>query len=128
MEKGLRKPEFQEISTISPGKHCYHVYGKVMEVNKKEKTKFNGETVSYIEGVIADESGCANFRFQSDKADIVKKGAIIAIRNGKSNVFDEHIVLEIDRFGKVSSEKVAINTVNIKNNISDTLWELKSKK
>ena len=54
---------------------------------------------------------------------------IVAFRNGKSNVFNEHIVLEVDRFGKVSVEaEDKVNSINTKNNISSATWEKKPSK
>ena len=38
--------------------------------------------------------------------DKVQVGALIAIRNGRSEVVDEHIRLEVDKFGKISAEPV----------------------
>ena len=44
---------------------------------------------------------------------------MIALRNGKSNVVDEHIMLDLDRFGKVSLEPQIKLTPNTEFNISD---------
>ena len=53
----------------------------------------------------------------------------MAFRNGKSSVFNEHIVLEVDRFGKVSIEaEDKVNNVNTKINISSATWEKKPSK
>ena len=49
------------------------------------------------------------------------------MRNGKSSVIAEHIVLDIDRFGKVSVEDdKCIKNVNTTNNISAAVWEKKA--
>lgn len=125
MERKLLQPTFITIAEIQPGKHCYHVYGKVVEVKKTQRSKSSGESFPLVEGVIADNSGCANFRFPADQAGCVEQGAIIAIRNGMSSVVDEHIVLEVDRFGKLTPEHTNIATPNTKNNISATAWEKK---
>ena len=44
--------------------------------------------------------------FLVENVDKVKDGDIIALRNGRSEVVDEHIRLELDKFGKVSQEPV----------------------
>ena len=128
MEKELQKPVFCKISEIMPGKHCYHVYGKVTEVRKTQRRKNNGEGIAQVEGIIADETGCASFRFNGDQAGEVREGAVVAIRNGRSSVIDEHILLEVDRFGKISAEQVSIGAPNLSNNISATAWEKKFSK
>ena len=57
----------------------------------------------------------------------MKEGATIAFRNGKSTVVDEHIVLEVDRFGKVTSEDAGkVESVKVDNNISNATWEKKA--
>ncbi len=79
-------------------------------------------------GVVTDETGSANFRLRNDHTTHLKKGITIALRNGKSNVVEDHILLDLDRFGKVSLEpeaKVNPNTNAI--NISDETWERKKK-
>ena len=63
-----------------------------------------------------------------DHAKLVKEGATIALRNGKSNVVNEHILLEMDRFGKVSVEDDSkVKSTNIEKNISGATWEKKAK-
>ena len=52
---------------------------------------------------------------------------MVAFRNGRSVVVDEHIVLEVDRFGKVSVEKDdAVQNANTEVNISQATWEKKA--
>ncbi len=43
--------------------------------------------------MVADDSGCADFRFIGKHTENMKEENIIAIRNGKSMVVDEHIQL-----------------------------------
>ena len=51
----------------------------------------------------------------------------VAIRNGKSSVITEHIVLDVDRFGKVSVEDDKwVKNINTTNNISAAVWEKKA--
>ena len=44
---------------------------------------------------------------KSDNAHLVSKGSVIALRNGRSEVVQEHIRLELDKFGKVTLESVS---------------------
>ena len=125
--KGLQKPQFIKIKDILPMKHCYNVYGKVLSCKIVEKTRFGSEKAKAIEGVIADESSSANFCIPEEQGQAIKEGQVIAIRNGKANLINEHILLEIDRFGKVSAENVTIDKPNAAENISDIAWEKKAK-
>jgi hypothetical protein len=45
---------------------------------------------------------------QIDNAHLVSKGSVIALRNGRSEVVQEHIRLELDKFGKVTLEHVSL--------------------
>ena len=124
MSKEAKKPlTYCDISKIQPGKHCYSIKGKIVSCKTVEKTKQNGEKFNVIEGVIADASGCADFRFQADQAAAIKQGAVVSVRNGKSSVVNEHIVLEIDRFGKIAEENIQIDKPNTDENISSVSWE-----
>merc|ERR1711862_110139 len=112
MNYRLQKPYFCKINDIKPGRHCYNVYCRVVKVNSSEITKFNGEVIRIADGVIGDDSGVANFRFVGENADRVKEGQTISIRNGRSEVVDEHIRLEVDKFGKIADEETKLKTAN----------------
>ena len=51
----------------------------------------------------------------------------IAIRNGKSNVVDEHILLDLDKFGRITLEPEQNIQPNTDNNISDEVWDKRKK-
>jgi hypothetical protein len=59
----------------------------------------------------------------------VKADMILSIRNGRSEVVDEHIRLEVDKFGKVMEEpEVPITGVKNSENISSYAYVKKEKK
>ena len=98
-----------------------------MEVDLTETESTRGELITTALGVVADETGCANFRLRNDHCKDIKKGAIIAIRNGKSNVIDEHILLDLDKFGRITLEPEQKIEVNLDNNISEAQWDKRKK-
>ena len=57
----------------------------------------------------------------------MKPDAIICIRNGKSEIHQEKHRLEIDRWGKVTTEdnKHKIEPINLTENLSKISYELK---
>ena len=123
-QQELRKPTFSRIADIGPGGHCYHVYGKIVKATHSEINRISGDKVKIVEGVIADESGSANFHFEGVNADIVTQGITVAIRNGRSEVVEEHIRLELDKFGKLTKEESSlVKSTNERSNISDTPYE-----
>merc|ERR1712224_408942 len=103
---------------IKAGRHCYNVYCRVVELNTSELTKFNGEVIRIADGIVGDETAISNFRLVGDNVDKVKPEMVISIRNGRSEVVDEHIRLEVDKFGKIQEEpEVTIGTVKNSENI-----------
>lgn len=124
----LSKPQFMKLKDIKPGKHCFNVYVKVIEAAQSKLTTRNNEEINVVEGKVGDGSALANFKFIGTHADNLKVGDVVAFRNGKSVVVNEHIVLQMDRFGKVSQESdVNLGDVNTSLNISDEKWEKKFK-
>ena len=120
----LERAEYVRIADIKPGVHCYFVYGKVVKATHTEITRISGDKVQVCEGIIADESGSAAFHFEGATADLVSTGATISIRNGRSEVVDEHIRLEVDKFGKIAKEDPSVvKSTNEKNNISSIAYE-----
>ena len=120
------KPVFQDIETIKPGEHCYNVYCKVVKATHSTVPRHNGELLKICEGVVADASSSANFRFEGETADSIKEGQVIAIRNGRSEVVQEHIRLEVDKFGRVTVEDDAkVGKVNTTDSISTHAYERK---
>merc|ERR1711862_482070 len=80
----LRKPKFIKMSEIKPGRHCYNVYCTVRSLEKKDVTKYNGQVIKMAEGLVGDDTACANFRFVGDWIDKLSEGRVISIRNGRS--------------------------------------------
>ena len=127
--KELQKPTFIKIAEIVPGRHCYHVYGKILEVKTSNITRLSGDVIKIAEGKIADDSGCANFRFEGKNVDLLKQGGVVAVRNGRSEVVDEHIRLEVDKFGKISTEDASnVKSTNTERNISAVPYEKKPRR
>ena len=122
--KRLEKPRYTKIADIKPGVHCFFVYGKVLKATHSEITRISGDKVKVCEGVIADDSGCANFHFEGSNCELVSTGATISIRNGRSEVVDEHIRLEVDKFGKIAKEDASVvKSTSDKNDISGVAYE-----
>ena len=122
--KELEKPKYSKIADVRPGLHCFFLYGKVLKATQSEIARISGDKVKVVEGVVADDSGSVAFHFEGPYADLVKQGETISIRNGRSEVVDEHIRLEVDKFGKVAKEDASVvKTVNEKNDLSAVAYE-----
>lgn len=124
----LTKPNFIKVNEIRPAGHCYHVYVKVLTATVNEITRLSGDKVNIVEGTVADDSASANFHFEGDFKDLMKPGNVVAIRNGRSEVVENKIRLEIDKFGKVSVEDAStVSGTNEETNISDQVYEKRAK-
>ena len=124
MQNTLVKPEFIKISDIRPGVHCYHIYAKIVSAGRSQTTQKSGKKVQVVEGVLADDSGCANFRFCGAHAMNLTVGSTVAVRNGRSNLVDGHLLLELDQFGRVNKVPSSpLKQVNVDHNISNVFWE-----
>ena len=120
----LESPRYTKIADIRPGVHCYFVYGKVVKAETTEITRISGDKVKICEGVIADDSGCAKFHFEGESADAVSTGITVSIRNGRSEVVDDFIRLEVDKFGKIAKEDASVvKSADQSNNISTVAYE-----
>ncbi len=123
----LRDPIFVKVKDIKPGKHCYNVIAKVVKITESERVGKGGEKVKVIEGTVADETSAAQFKFVGDHTKLITLNAVIAIRNGRSSVVNEHIVFELDKFGKVTLENDhKIEKPDTEHNISDQKYEKKN--
>ena len=90
----------------------------------KERRRYDGTWIRQAECLLGDASGCVKFWAKNEQLDILKEGDIVTVRNCHANVVQEHLRLEVDKWGKleVSSEK--IDKVNTTNNLSDVEYEL----
>ena len=70
----------------------------------EETTRANGDKLKIATCCIGDETACINARITGENADKMIEGSVLAFRNGRSVVFQEHMRLEIDRWGKISAE------------------------
>eukprot|EP01015_Nassula_variabilis_P021593 TRINITY_DN3868_c0_g2_i1.p2 TRINITY_DN3868_c0_g2~~TRINITY_DN3868_c0_g2_i1.p2 ORF type:complete len:161 (+),score=52.39 TRINITY_DN3868_c0_g2_i1:105-587(+) len=120
----LRKPAFIKVNEIKPDKTGYNVYLKVIDVTSDTNVKrFDNSNLLIRDAVCGDETGIVNIRLKAENADRLQKGKVIAIRNGRVEVIQGRIRLEVDRWGKVTQEdNVEIKSTGTKN-ISDTVYE-----
>ena len=114
VQQALSKPTFVKIDSLIDGRSGYNVFVKVISTEVTE----NKETKSFfVKAVVADETGSANAFFKGDSAKLIEKGKVIAIRNGRIRFIKNFISLEVDIFGRITPETVAIKE-NETNNIS----------
>jgi len=85
----------------------------------------DGTTLNQVVALTGDETGLVRIRLVGDQCGLVKAGNVIAVRNGRAEVFKEKMRIEVDKWGKISEEKGhEIKEVTGKN-ISEVLYETK---
>ena len=63
---------------------------------------------------------------KDNQLDVIREGAVLTVRNAHANVVNEHLRLEVDRWGKIEPSTEKIEKVNTSNNLSDVEYELVS--
>ena len=94
---------------------------KVIEL-KERVDSINGRERTFLDCVLADETGCANASFFG--TDDVKKGDVLNLRNVIAKVVREHIQIQKGKFGKHYPAEGDIKNPNTSNNISKKAYEI----
>eukprot|EP00997_Jenningsia_sp_PLL12_P008873 NODE_5719_length_556_cov_64.011834_g4981_i0.p1 GENE.NODE_5719_length_556_cov_64.011834_g4981_i0~~NODE_5719_length_556_cov_64.011834_g4981_i0.p1 ORF type:complete len:107 (+),score=4.50 NODE_5719_length_556_cov_64.011834_g4981_i0:112-432(+) len=102
-----------------------HVRVKSIKVTR-ERIRFDGTKMQYADCLVGDAFGCCNMVAKNEQLDIIKEGSVITIRNAHSNVVQEHLRIEVDRWGKIEQSKETVGEVNTNNNLSQVEYELVS--
>jgi len=122
----LTKPVFITADKLKPGQHGYNVFLKIEDVSHEKANRADGSTLDIAEALCGDATASVRVRAIGDNAARLEKGKIIAIRNGRSEVFNQRMRLEVDRWGKITDEpKAKIDSVNTTNNLSNIEYETK---
>jgi len=118
----LKKPEFIQVKDLDKARSGYNVYVKVVKVDSEDHQYSDGKTVRFAKATLSDETGSVQGFFKGETALLITKDVVIAIRNGVKRFNKGHICLEIDPFGRVTTEKLEIK-VNEEVNISEKFYE-----
>ena len=89
-----------------------------------ERKNYDGSVSKQATCVVGDQNGSANLFARNEQLDVIKEGSVITIRNANSKVFNEHMRLEVDKWGKIEASHEKVDKVNTENNLSDVEYEL----
>jgi len=125
--KKLNKPKYGKVKDLKPGVHGFNVYLKIVSLEEVQDLKrADGTSIPQIVALGGDETGVVRIRLLGENSKLLEKGKIVAVRNGRSEVFREKMRLEVDKWGKVTGEPDAqIGDVLMSNNLSEVLYETK---
>ena len=123
----LKKPTFITMADLPPGTRV-NMHLKVDSVKVvRERRRYEGTINKSATCIVGDEHGCCVLIAKDQQLDIVKEGAYITIRNAHTNVVNDHMRIEIDRWAKVEATAdlvPKVKSVNTSNNHSDIEFEL----
>lgn len=68
----LRKPEFIKVKDLERGRSGYNVYVKVVEAKERQIDTKDGQKITMVDAIVADETGSAKAFFKGEQAKGVK--------------------------------------------------------
>jgi len=116
-EPKTRKPTWHKVDSVDPNAKRRNLIVKVTEVKNVEDKDFK-------EVVVADETGCLTSRFLRDQLQFAKVGKTLRLQNARVGMFQGHIRVEVDKWGKLAEYEQQSWAANTKNDISATEFEL----
>merc|ERR1712127_1124264 len=125
--KPLRKPKFVKVKTINPDSKGLNMYLKCMKA--PEAVEGSSDLKEVLAG---DGTGIVVLSIRSDaQAAACKAGALVRVQNAAVKMVKGKIRVAIDQWGVLKADVDAataeIETVDEKNNVSETEYELVSK-
>eukprot|EP00357_Protocruzia_adherens_P035526 CAMPEP_0115015820 /NCGR_PEP_ID=MMETSP0216-20121206/27022_1 /TAXON_ID=223996 /ORGANISM="Protocruzia adherens, Strain Boccale" /LENGTH=135 /DNA_ID=CAMNT_0002386065 /DNA_START=41 /DNA_END=448 /DNA_ORIENTATION=- len=125
MEKS--KPSFIKISDLNPESRGVNLVAKVVSVEEvQSKPRRSGETLKTVEVLIGDETACVNLHAVNEQIDLMQPGKFITIRNGKVNMIQNFMRLDVNKWGAIreGAEETFTGDVKESTNMSKTEYEL----
>lgn len=114
----LRKATFTNVCDLHPESKGVNLQVKVVSV--KEVPGAN----PMAEVVLGDASGTVTFIARGDHLDLLKEGVSCVMRNSSVRMFNGHIRLQVDRWGKVEASEDFDFEVDTSKDMSSTEYEL----
>jgi hypothetical protein len=124
MTEQLKVLERVSIADLTPLLVGKQLLGQITSLNTEKEKSPSGEETEYYKGILADSTGCIEFKLVKDKVLKLSVGQNLRIFNFRTKFQGGNkIYLAVDRFGNVVEEKNEKVIPNTKNNISNDVWE-----
>jgi len=122
----LRKPVFIKVEKFEPDIQGINVVVKVESVQLvKERELIDGRMLRIAEALVGDSTGSIIMTLRDDQIDVAKPNTTIVVRNGRIEMFKNHMRLGVTHWGLVEpSTESLIEEINRSINLSDTEFEL----
>jgi len=122
----LKKPTFVKIGSLDPESKGVNLHAKVVDVKPVlDKTRIDGSRINISEALIGDSTGVILLTCRNEQVSVINKGSSITVRNGKIDMFKNHMRLIVDQWGLIEAATTPITeTINNDNNLSNTEYEL----
>jgi len=111
------KPTWHKVSSVDPNVKRRNLIVKVTEVKDVEDKDFK-------EVAVGDDTGVVTCRFLQDQLKYAKVGSSLRLQNARVGMFQGHLRVECDKWAKLDNHEAQTFTVNTKNDVSSTEFEL----
>jgi len=123
--KPLTKPKFIKCKDLEPGTRGHNLILKVGDVKTVlERKRPDLSTLSIAEATVGDATASILLTARNEQIAHVKKGATLILRNAKVEMFQGHMRLAVDKWGKLETAPTALAEDILSENLSDTEYEL----
>lgn len=107
-KRELAKPKFVKVKDLERERSGYNVYVKVISAEARTIQTRDGQKIPIVDCVVGDDTAVSKAFFKGENAKHIEKDKVVAIRNGVKRFVKNFISLEVDLFGRVTPENVAI--------------------
>ena len=123
-KKKLRKPVFRLVSSIKPGNESgFNLIVKALAYTEFTTIAHGRNLGKIAEITVGDKSGIVTLRLRNSHLDKSCVGKTFILRNVKTGMYQFHIRVEIDKWGKIE-ETEDIDFVNEENDLSKKQYSL----
>eukprot|EP00920_Eleutheroschizon_duboscqi_P032297 GHVT01077898.1.p2 GENE.GHVT01077898.1~~GHVT01077898.1.p2 ORF type:complete len:141 (-),score=12.25 GHVT01077898.1:334-756(-) len=85
----------------------------------------SGRKTRLAEVLAGDETGCIIITLRDEQVDLCQPGATVVVRNGYVHMFDQHMRLGVDKWGKIAAaDEPADFQIDTTINMSDQEYQL----
>jgi diadenosine tetraphosphate (Ap4A) HIT family hydrolase/nucleoside diphosphate kinase len=118
----LKKAKHHIIAKINPEDKGLNLCVKVMSDTVEKELKVG----KAYEVQVGDATGVITVTLKDDQKDLLKKGKTYELRNALTKMVKGHVMLTVDKWGKIEAAETEISEVKTDKDISEVEYELKT--
>jgi len=119
--KPLKRAKFLKVSSIQPDGKGLNLGVKALS-DPVEKELKKGKA---FEVQVGDASGVVTITLREEQKDLIKKGKTYELRNAAVQMVKNHVMIMVDKWGKIEEAELEIGEVKTATDVSATEYELR---